>query len=99
MATIGTIALPGFGTLIVAGPLVAAWGLTGAGAGALTGGIVGALVDAGIPEERAKMYEDAIKEGEVLVTVTTSHGNESKIRSTLEKYGAYDRQTVHASYA
>ncbi len=67
VAAIGTnLILPGLG-LIIAGPLAA--GLAGAGAGAATGGIIGALVGAGIPEERAKIYEDGVKQGNIVLGV------------------------------
>ena len=68
IATIGaTIVVPGLG-LVVAGPIAAV--LAAAGAGSLTGGIIGTLVGAGIPEERAKHYEQGIKGGGVLISVT-----------------------------
>ena len=67
IAAIGTsILIPGLG-LIVAGPLAAA--LAGAGAGGLTGGLVGALVGSGIPEERAREYEEGIKSGGIVMGV------------------------------
>lgn len=67
IAAIGTtIALPGLG-LVIAGPIVAA--LTGAGAGGLAGGLIGGLVGAGIPKERAVVYEDSIKKGGIVVGV------------------------------
>jgi hypothetical protein len=54
--------------LIVAGPLAAA--LAGAGAGGLTGGLVGALIGSGIPEERAKVYEEGVKNGGAVMGLT-----------------------------
>src|SRR5215207_9689735 len=68
IAAIGTnVILPGLG-LIVAGPLAAA--LAGAGAGGLSGGLVGALIGSGIPEDRAKLYEEGIKSGGTVLGVT-----------------------------
>jgi hypothetical protein len=67
IAAIGTnVLLPGLG-LVVAGPIAAA--LIGAGAGGATGGLVGALIGWGIPEERAKYYEEGIREGGTVVGV------------------------------
>lgn len=67
IAAIGTsVVIPGLG-LIIAGPLAA--GLAGAGAGGITGGIIGALVGSGIPEDRAKNYEDGIKRGHTVLGV------------------------------
>jgi len=68
IAAIGTnLVLPGLG-LVVWGPLAAA--LAGAGAGGLTGGLVGALIGWGIPEDRAKLYEEGIKSGGTVLGVT-----------------------------
>jgi hypothetical protein len=67
IAAIGTsLVLPGLG-LVIAGPLAAA--LAGAGAGGLTGGLVGALVGSGIPEERARLYEQSLRDGGIVVGV------------------------------
>jgi hypothetical protein len=67
IATTAVIALPGVG-LVAAGPLAAA--LAGAGAGALAGGLVGALVGLGIPEDRARLYDEGIKGGGMVMGVT-----------------------------
>lgn len=64
---IGSLAIPGVGPLIAAGPIVAA--LAGAGIGSIVGGIGGALVGLGIPEYEAKRYETFIKEGGILLSV------------------------------
>lgn len=67
VAAVGTtIALPGLG-LVIAGPLAAA--IAGAGAGAATGGIVGALVGWGIPEERVREVDAAVRDGHIAMTV------------------------------
>lgn len=67
VAAIGTsLVIPGLG-LVIAGPLAA--GLAGAGAGGITGGVIGGLIGAGIPEERAKLYESGIKDGKVVLGV------------------------------
>ena len=61
------IAVPGL-PIIAMGTLAAA--LTGAGTGGVLGAIVGALVGSGIPEDRAKLYEKGIKEGNIVLGVT-----------------------------
>lgn len=67
IAAVGTsLAIPGLG-LIIAGPAVAA--LAGLGAGGLTGGVVGALIGLGIPEERVTQYQAAIDDGGILMGV------------------------------
>lgn len=76
VAAIGTtLAIPGLG-IVIAGPIAA--GLAGAGAGGITGGIVGALVGSGIPEARAKLYEDGIKEGNIVIGVQPRNDDDAK---------------------
>src|SRR5438309_9785658 len=86
---IGTLAIPGLGPFIAAGPLMAA--LSGAAAGAALGGITGALSRFGIPEYEAKRYEGKIKEGNVLISVHADNGTERERASTIhEEPGAED---------
>ncbi len=89
IAAIGTsLIIPGLG-LIIAGPLAA--GLAGAGAGAATGGLIGVLVGAGIPEYRAKYYEDKVKDGAVVIGVEARSEEEADaIEDELEDFGAED---------
>lgn len=56
---VGSLAIPGVGPAIAAGPIMAA--LAGAGVGAAVGGFSGALIGLGIPEYEAKQYEGKIK--------------------------------------
>lgn len=67
LAGIGSLAIPGLGPFIAAGPIMAA--LSGAAVGTAVGGIVGALVGMGIPEYEARRYESKVKEGNILVSV------------------------------
>ncbi len=55
------------GSLLVAGPIVAA--LSGAGAGAVAGGLGGALIRAGFAADEANAYEEEIKRGKAVVVV------------------------------
>ena len=64
---IGSLAIPGVGPFIAAGPIMAA--LAGAGVGAAVGGLSGALIGLGIPEYEAKQYEE-IGRAHVLTPVT-----------------------------
>jgi hypothetical protein len=65
-AAAATVTLPGIG-LLIAGPLAGA--LAGGAAGAAAGGLLGVLVGAGIPAERAKVYETELKEGGIVLGV------------------------------
>ena len=93
---IGAITIPGLGAILIGGPLAAALGLTGAAAttvtgaltGALAGGLVGGLVGLGVPEEDARVYEDRVKSGAILVAVPLRDANEESVRGILEDNGA-----------
>jgi hypothetical protein len=74
LAGIGSLAIPGLGPFIAAGPIMAALG--GAAAGATAGGLTGALIGLGIPEYEAKQYESKVKGGNILISVHTDDGDE-----------------------
>jgi hypothetical protein len=90
---VGTLAIPGLGPFIAAGPLLAA--LSGAAVGAAVGGLTGALVGMGIPEYEAKQYEGKIKGGNILISVHTPDADRRRIaKEIFEKAGAQDVRTV-----
>jgi hypothetical protein len=88
IAAVGTsIAIPGLGGLMVAGPIAAA--LAGAGAGGATGGLIGLLIGTGIPEHRAKVYETGVRGGGILLGIEAKSPEEvDKLETLLEDIGA-----------
>jgi hypothetical protein len=86
---IGTLAIPGLGPFVAAGPIMAALG--GAAAGAATGGIVGLLAGYGMPEYEAKRYEGKIRSGNILLSIHTENGEEvSRAKDIFKRAGAQD---------
>ncbi|MFZ6641814.1 hypothetical protein ACO0LL_18895 [Undibacterium sp. TC4M20W] len=86
---IGTLAIPGVGPFIAAGPIMAA--LSGAALVGAAGGIIGALVGLGIPEYEAKLYDGKIRGGNILISVHTDNSNEaSNAKDIYKKAGAED---------
>jgi hypothetical protein len=83
---LGTLALPGFGAVVAAGPLAAALG--GAAIGAATGGLIGALVDAGVPREYAATYAAHVERGRVLLSVHTVAVPPERAREIMVHAGA-----------
>lgn len=74
-------------------PLMAA--LTGAGARAGAGGVAGALVSLGIPENEAKAYEGPVKRGGYLVAVNVKDGaKEDVVRDIMKNNGLEDISSV-----
>jgi len=86
---IGSLAIPGVGPFIAAGPIMAA--LAGAAVGAAAGGVTGALVGMGIPEYEAKRYDGKVRAGNVLISVHAEDSDEvSRAKEIFEQAGADD---------
>lgn len=66
LTSVGVISTGGVG-LLAAGPIVAA--LAGAGAGAAGGGLLGTLVGLGLAEDEAKIVDEEVSDGAVVVAV------------------------------
>jgi hypothetical protein len=89
LAGIGTLAIPGAGPFIAAGPIMAALG--GAAIGSATGGVIGALVGLGIPEYEAKFYDGKIRGGNALICVHADNGDQEKAaKGVFQNVGAKD---------
>ena len=100
----GVLAIPGVGPVLAAGVGISeiAATLAGAGIGAAAGGIIGALVGLGIPEEKAKVYEDRIKAGDYLLMVTGTEDHVEKAASILrdrniQEFEIYDAPDYKAN--
>lgn len=93
---IAVITVPGIGGIIIAGPLAIALGLVqlgtttlaGAVTGAAAGGIIGGLVGLGLPRERAEVYEEAIRKGQILLAVSVTPENREKATEIFRRHGA-----------
>lgn len=94
---LGTLAIPGIGPIMLAGAAATtlATTLAGAGIGAAAGSLIGALIGLGIPEERARVYNERVERGHYLVIVD---GTDAEIataeaifnRYGVEEFGVYD---------
>jgi hypothetical protein len=91
VAVAGFLAFPALG-LVVAGPVTAA--LAGAGAAGLAVGLIGALSDWGIPEERIQQYEAGIHDGGVLMGVKARSDDDA--RHFEQQWKASGGQHVHS---
>lgn len=87
--------LPAIGPVIAGGALAA---IAASAAGtAVVGGLAGALVGLGIPEEEAEYYHKEFEQGRTVVTVKASGAQYEQARAILDRYNAYDygrRETV-----
>lgn len=65
--------------------------LAGLGAGATAGGFLGALSGLGMNEHEAKIIEDELKEGNILIAIKPESDEQRKeIKSVLEQEDAYN---------
>ena len=89
------LALPALG-FVVAGPLAAA--LAGAGAAGLAAGLIGALGDWGVPEERVQHYEAGIQGGGILMMVEVRSTEDARhIERQWKDIGGRDVALLQAS--
>ena len=82
----GFLWVPGFGPLIVAGPLAAALlgGVEGAAVGAAGGGLLGGLFGWGVSRRHIVKYEEQLRGGKYLVIVHGSDEQVEQARRILE---------------
>ncbi|MCO6435793.1 MAG: DUF1269 domain-containing protein [Phycisphaerae bacterium] len=88
--------VPGFGPLLVAGPLSAAilGGLEGAAAGAAGGGLLGALLGWGVSKKHILKYEEHVRGGKYLVIVHGTADQVERARGMFKATGA-EELNVH----
>lgn len=79
------LSVPGIGPLTAAGPLATA--LDGVAADGAAGGIIGALLTLGVPEEYAREYAAGIEQGHTFISVRTDKVSEELVERVLVANG------------
>jgi hypothetical protein len=95
LAGLASLAIPGLGVFLVAGPLAVALG--DAIAGSAVGAVAGALIGMRIPDHQAKQYEEKLRHGAAIVSVHAQ--NEKELESAMQVLtdaGAEDLHRVRA---
>ncbi|MEG4071319.1 histidine kinase [Microcoleus sp. Pol14C2] len=97
LGSIGALAIPGVGPVMAGGAIATllADTVVGGAIGAAAGGLVGGLVGLGVPEEKAKVYNDRVSRGEYLVFV---EGTDAELATAegimsvrgIQDWGIYD---------
>ena len=103
---LGALAIPGIGPVMLAGATATAIAttLSGTAIGAAAGGLLGALIGLGIPEERARVYNDRVTRGDYLVIVDGDTDDIARAelilrRHNIEEWGIYDSdRDVHGEH-
>lgn len=91
---LGALAIPGVGPVIAGGALATALATTAAGGaiGAAAGGVTGALVGLGIPDDRARFYNDRVTRGDYLVMVDGTEDEIRRAEAILRRRGIHEWQ-------
>jgi len=86
---LGTLAIPGIGPIMLAGATATALATTlaGAGIGAAAGSLLGGLIGLGIPEERAKVYNERVERGDYLVIIDGTDTEIARAEEILRRQG------------
>lgn len=94
---LGTLAIPGIGPIMLAGATATALATTlaGVGIGAAAGSLLGGLIGLGIPEERARVYNERVERGHYLVIIDgtdeeIARAEEIFRRRKIEEFAVYD---------
>jgi len=94
LAGLASLAIPGLGVFLVAGPLAVALG--DAIAGGAVGAVAGALIGMRIPDHQAKQYEEDLCRCAAIVSVHVKSEEELETAMhVLAKAGADDLHKVH----
>jgi hypothetical protein len=83
LAGLGLLAIPGLGPVVAAGWLAST--ALGALAGGTTGGVIGALSQAGVKDEDAQLYAEGLRRGGSLVSARVPDGDRSRYESVLNR--------------
>ncbi len=90
---IGSLAIPGVGPIIAAGPILGI--LSGAAIGATVGGVAGGLIGLGIPEVEAKRYAGKLSNERILISVRAIDSvHEKSVKAIFRDAGADDIASV-----
>jgi hypothetical protein len=96
---LGTLAIPGVGPVILGGAAATAIAttLSGGAIGAAAGGLGGALVGLGIPEDRAKLYNQHIERGDYLVIIDGTASEVQQADGIMHRHNIQDWGIYNAS--
>lgn len=83
LAGLGLLAIPGIGPVVAAGWLASTAAV--AAAGAATGGLIGALTQAGVSEDEANVYAEGVRRGGTLVTARVPDGDRARVEAVLDR--------------
>ncbi|GAB1364319.1 hypothetical protein MASR1M32_35550 [Rhodobacter sp.] len=96
LAGLGMLAIPGIGPLVAAGWLAAT--AVGAAGGALAGGAVGAIADLGLSAEEAPVFSEAVRRGNVAVSVRFRDEDRAAVEGALSAHRNHEYDRLRDTY-
>ncbi|HEV2802924.1 MAG TPA: YsnF/AvaK domain-containing protein [Pyrinomonadaceae bacterium] len=88
LLSLTSVAIPGIGPVLAAGPLAAL--IAGAGIGATAGGLISGLTRLGVPEEHANYYAEGVRRGGTLVSVESADERADSAVRIMKQHGAVE---------
>jgi uncharacterized protein (TIGR02271 family) len=88
LLSLTSLAIPGIGPVLAAGPLAAV--IAGAGIGATAGGLISGLTRLGVPEEDANYYAEGVRRGGTLISVDASDDRAERAVAIMKQHGAVE---------
>ena len=83
LAGLGLIAIPGVGPIVAAGWLVST--LAGAAIVGASGGVIGALTQAGIGKDEAEVYAEGLRRGGAVVSARVDDADASALQAAMDR--------------
>ncbi|HYG11163.1 MAG TPA: general stress protein, partial [Pyrinomonadaceae bacterium] len=88
LLSLTSLAIPGIGPVLAAGPLAAV--IAGAGIGATAGGLISGLTRLGVPEDDANYYAEGVRRGGTLISVEASDEQAERAVAIMKQHGAVE---------
>jgi uncharacterized protein (TIGR02271 family) len=88
LLSLTSLAIPGIGPVLAAGPLAAV--IAGAGIGATAGGLISGLTRLGVPEEDANYYAEGVRRGGTLISVEAADDRAESAVAIMKRHGAIE---------
>jgi uncharacterized protein (TIGR02271 family) len=88
LLSLTSLAIPGIGPVLAAGPLAAV--IAGAGIGATAGGLISGLTRLGVPEDDASYYAEGVRRGGTLISVDASDDTADRAVAIMKRHGAVE---------
>jgi hypothetical protein len=100
LAGLGMLAIPGVGPVVAAGWLVSTLvgAAAGAGVGAASGGVIGAMTEAGVSSDHAQVYAEGVRRGGTLVTARVDESQAAIADGIMRKNFPVDPDQRGAAY-